>query len=219
MTRECEAGGYTYAYQPAAEGNAQTLILLHGTGGDHLSFIGLGRLVAPGAALIALKGDVNENGNLRFFKRLAEGVYDMDDLAMRTHRLADAIPELLSAHGRDPARAIGLGYSNGANLLANLMFEAPEHLAGAVMMHPLLPYDPPPAPGLAGKHVQITYGKRDPVSPTEHVDEIIGNFRARGAHVSSELLDAGHEVRDPELAAITAWLKTVSTPAELTEAR
>ena len=106
MIKELNAAGYTYAYEPAKEGNALTLLLLHGTGGDHTSFIGLGRLVSPGAALIALKGNVNENGNLRFFRRHGEGVYDMDDLAMRTLRLADAIPELLAEHGRDPAMVV-----------------------------------------------------------------------------------------------------------------
>lgn len=206
MIKELNAAGYTYAYEPAKEGNALTLLLLHGTGGDHTSFIGLGRLVSPGAALIALKGNVNENGNLRFFRRHGEGVYDMDDLAMRTLRLADAIPDLLAEHGRDPAFAVGVGYSNGANLLGNLLYESPGSLAGAVLMHPLLPYEPPMR-DLSGKPVLITYGRRDPVSPAEHVDEIISRLRERKADVKAELMEAGHEVREPELKAVASWLE------------
>ena len=206
MIKELNAAGYTYAYEPAKEGNALTLLLLHGTGGDHTSFIGLGRLVSPGASLIALKGNVNENGNLRFFRRHGEGVYDMDDLAMRTLRLADAIPELLAEHGRDPAMVVGIGYSNGANLLGNLVFERPGSLAGAVLMHPLLPYEPPMR-DLSGKPVLITYGRRDPVTSTEHVEEIISRLRERRADVTADLMEAGHEVRDPELKAVAKWLK------------
>lgn len=213
MVKELNAAGYTYAYEPAKDGNALTLVLLHGTGGDHTSFIGLGQLVAAGAALIAIRGDVNENGNLRFFKRLEEGVYDMDDLAMRTLRLADAIPDLLAEHGRDPAMAVGVGYSNGANILGNIVFETPGCLAGAVLMHPLLPYEPPMR-DLGGKPVLVTYGRHDPVSSTAHVEEIVGRLRARKADVSAELLEAGHEVRDAELKAVSKWLRTFAQDAD-----
>ena len=104
MTVIRDRGPYAYAYEPAGGGDPLTLVLLHGTGGDHTSFIGLGRLVAPTAALIALKGDVSENGNLRFFRRFGEGRYDMDDLALRTRQLAGALPNILAGEPdvRDP---------------------------------------------------------------------------------------------------------------------
>ncbi|MCC0015856.1 MAG: alpha/beta hydrolase [Rhodobiaceae bacterium] len=214
MTKVLEAGGYTYAYEPAEGGDPRTLILLHGTGGDHTSFIGLGRLVAKGAALIALKGDVVERGNLRFFRRVGERVYDMDDLALRTHRLADAIPELISAHGRDPAAAIGLGYSSGADLLGNLICETPDRLAGAVLMHPIMPFEPPSTRALSGKPVLVTCGERDPVTGPAQVEAIAERLRTLGASVTARGADSGHEVREGELAAIRDWLAAFRTTTD-----
>lgn len=206
-------GTYTYAYEPAKDGDPLTLVMLHGTGGDHTSFVGLGRLVSPSAGLIALKGDVDENGNLRFFRRVGERKYDMADLAERTRALTDALPGIFKEHGRNPDRAVGLGYSNGANMLANVMFEAPERLAGAVLMHPFLPYDPPSPPGLAGKPVLITYGRHDPVVSSEHIAEVIAAFRARGAKVEPREVNAGHEVRQDEIDTIGDWLKRIDNQA------
>ncbi|MFN0262555.1 alpha/beta hydrolase [Tepidamorphus sp. 3E244] len=209
MSEEHKAGGYTYAHEAAEPGNPLTLILLHGTGGDHTSFIGLGRLVAPGAELIALKGDVDENGNLRFFRRTGEGIYDMDDLKLRTYRVADAIDTLLEKHGRARENAIAIGYSNGANLIGNLLYAEPDRINAAVLMHPLLPYEPEGERALGNKPVLITYGRRDPIVPTDHVQEIVQRLRQRGGKVSAQLLEAGHEVREPELTAIRNWIESV----------
>lgn len=173
----------------------------------------MGRLVAPGAALIALRGDVVENGKLRFFRRTGEGVHDMSDLRLRTVRVADAITQLLAAHDRDPAAAVGIGYSSGASLLATLLFSEPVNLAAAVLMHPLLPHQPDGSAALADKPVLVTYARRDPIAPPQHIDGIVTRLRARGGRVTATLLEAGHEVREPELDAVRGWLRDFNGPA------
>jgi phospholipase/carboxylesterase len=197
---------YHYAYERARNGDRRTLVLLHGTGGDDESFMGLGRIIAQDAARISIRGDVNENGNLRFFKRTGEGVYDMDDLAMRTERLSEFIPQVLSDHAREADHAFGVGYSNGGNVLANLMFVKPHVLAGAAIMHPLIPFEPVMHPGLKGKPVLITFGSNDPITPPGHGDTVCQWFERGGAHVSRFSHSFGHNVPDGELEAVAGWL-------------
>ncbi|MEM8877898.1 MAG: alpha/beta hydrolase [Pseudomonadota bacterium] len=197
---------YHYSYERARNGDKRTLVLLHGTGGDDESFMGLGRIVAPDAARIAIRGDVNEMGNLRFFRRLGDGVYDMDDLAMRTERLGEFIPSVLAEHGREPEHAFGMGYSNGANILSNLMFVKPAIMGGAVIMHPLIPFEPVMHPKLNGKPVLITFGSNDPITPPGHGDKVAEWFEMGGAEVSRFSHTAGHNIPPVEIEAISGWL-------------
>ena len=197
---------YHYTYEKSRNGDKRTVVLLHGTGGDDESFMGLGRIVAPDAARISIRGDVSENGNLRFFRRVGDGIYDMDDLAMRTERLGEFIPSVLAEHGRAPEHAYGIGYSNGANILANLMFVKPATLAGAVIMHPLIPYEPVMHPKLNGRPVLITFGANDPITSPGHGDTVAGWFEMAGAEVSRFSHASGHNVPEGELEAISGWL-------------
>ena len=141
--------------------DAPVVFAFHGTGGDEHQFTDLIRQILPEATVIAPRGDVSEMGAARFFRRTGEGVYDMKDLAQRTEKVGDFIAAALDTTKGRPV--IGLGYSNGANILASVLFQRPDLFDRAVLMHPLIPFDPAAQPGLAGKDILITAGARDPI--------------------------------------------------------
>jgi phospholipase/carboxylesterase len=184
----------------------RTLVLLHGTGGDARSFAGIARAVAPGAHAISLQGDVLEHGMPRFFRRLREGVYDMDDLARAATKLATAGPEALEEAGRDPAQAAWLGFSNGANLIAATLLAHPEAIRRAVLMHPLIPFGIPADADLSGAEVLVTAGRRDPIAPWPLTETLVDGLRRVGADVELVAFPGGHEVADAEIATIRGWL-------------
>lgn len=184
---------YRYLHVPAEAGDETLLALFHGTGGDAESFLGLGRAVSETAALLALDGDVSEGGMRRFFRRRAEGVYDMADLAERTARLDSFLEAALAKHAPDPARVVGIGYSNGANILANLAFESPDRVRRMILMHPLIPFEPPAA-DLSSLSVLITAGRRDPICPPQLTEALAQALKSRGATVTLEWRPGGHEL-------------------------
>lgn len=189
---------YIYA-EVAAPTGAPLLFLLHGTGGDENDLLELGRLIQPDAHLISPRGDVSENGAPRFFRRLGMGIYDMDDLARAIAKLGVFIRA--QTERLKPSRVGALGYSNGANVLASLLFSAPRAIDRSVLMHPLIPFDPQPQPDLAGKRVLITAGRHDPIVPFEATQRLETYFRNQGA--ATELLahSGGHQLRQEEISA------------------
>lgn len=188
----------------AAPRGAPLLFLLHGTGGNENDLIGLGQAIMPGAHLISPRGDVSEAGAPRFFRRLGMGVYDMDDLARATEKLAGFMRDRIDALA--PASVAALGYSNGANVLASVLFEQPALLDRAILMHPLIPFAPRPQPGLAARKVLITAGRRDPISPVEQTGQLVAYLRQQGADVRVSWHEGGHEIRPAELAAARDFL-------------
>lgn len=197
---------YRHIHRPAADPAAGTLLLLHGTGGDAASFMGLGAAVAPGWGMLSLEGDVSEMGARRFFRRRAEGVYDMGDLAARTETLARFVEAAIAAHGIDRERLVAIGYSNGANILANLAITRPETVRCHVWMHPLIPWEPRIAAGADALRVTITAGERDPICPAPLTVRLGAAFEAAGARVATHWHAGGHEIREGELDAIRAAL-------------
>ena len=188
----------------AAPKGAPLLFLFHGTGGDETDLIDLGRQLMPEAHLVAPRGDVSEGGALRFFRRTGEGVYDMVDFARATTKMTAFIEERIAAIA--PSSVAGLGYSNGANILASLLFSSPGPIRRAVLMHPLIPFDPAPQPGLAGKLVLITAGRRDPIAPAALTEKLASYFVAQRADTNVVWHDGGHELRQPELIAARQFL-------------
>lgn len=150
---------FVHRYEPAADASRPPLLLLHGTGGDENDLIDLGHLVAPGAALLSPRGKVLEGGMPRFFRRLAEGVFDEDDVRRRANELADFIDEARAAYGL-PA-PVAVGFSNGANIAAATLLLRPEALAGAVLLRAMVPLSQPPAVNLTGKPILILSGSMD----------------------------------------------------------
>lgn len=190
---------YVYREKAGAGDNPPLLFLFHGTGGDEDQFFELGGQLVPGARLIAVRGDVSENGALRYFRRTGEGVYDMADLAVRTAKMA----AFVKAHIGDarPSQVMGFGYSNGANILAAVQFEAPALFDRTVLLHPLIPFAPPPAKGLKSKRVLITAGERDPICPPPATAALADYFESQGAQVELAWHEGGHELRQQELLA------------------
>lgn len=193
------------AYVHHAEGDAAggTLaFVFHGTGGDERQLMPVARDLLPDAALIAPRGDVSEHGAARFFRRRAEGVYDMADVARATTRMS----AFVSAHvaAAQPARVIGLGYSNGANILASVMFAEPALFDAAVLMHPLIPWSPEPAPVRTA--VLITAGRRDPICPPEMTKALADWLAGQGAPVETHWHPGGHEIAGSEVAAAARFL-------------
>ena len=195
---------YIHFYQ-APQGAAPLVFTFHGTGGDEHQFPGLVNRILPEAGIVSPRGDVSEYGAARFFKRTGEGVYDMADLSQRTVQMA----AFIRAHKqKNPDRPIyGLGYSNGANIMASVLFEAPDLFDRVILMHPLIPFDPPAQPGLSDVAVLVTAGQRDPICPLPLTERLTAYFQAQGAQVETFLHPGGHEVSEGEVDAIAAFLQ------------
>lgn len=192
-----------------AEGDADgtTLLLLHGTGGNEDDLAPLGRRLAPGAALLSPRGKVLENGMPRFFRRLAEGVFDEEDVKFRVQELADFVSAAAARYSLDPARFYAVGYSNGANIAAAMLLLRPEVLAGAALFRPMVPLVPGEVPDLRGKRVFLSAGRRDPITGLEHPQALAAMLSASGADVTLNWTAGGHELEAPELARAGEWLR------------
>ena len=197
---------YRFRETPDAAPNAPLFLVFHGTGGDENQFFDLGGQLLPGARVVAPRGDVNEGGALRFFRRLGNGVYDMDDLHLRTASMIAFIKGQQAKHGA--SRIVALGYSNGANILASVQFAAPRLIETAVLMHPLIPFQPEPQ-HFGNSRVLVTAGRHDPMAPQPVTQALADYFTANGAGTSLFWHGGGHELRPEELAEAQRFL----TPA------
>ncbi|GAB4448034.1 MAG: VOC family protein [Chloroflexi bacterium OHK40] len=199
--------GFTHVYEPALTPGAPTLLLLHGTGGNEYDLLDLGRTLFPGAALLSPRGQVLENGMPRFFRRLAEGVFDLDDLRRRTDDLAGFVAAASAHYGFDPERVIAVGYSNGANIAASLLLLRPAVLAGAVLFHAMVPLEPSAMPDLHGVPVFLGAGRTDPLIPPQQTERLADLLAGAGAGVTLHWEPGGHGLSQAEIRAAAAWLR------------
>jgi phospholipase/carboxylesterase len=197
---------FTHRFVPATGSKAPSLLLLHGTGGDENDLLPLGQAIAPGAALISPRGKVLEGTMPRFFRRLAMGVFDQEDLAFRTQELAEFIQWASKRYSLERERMIAVGLSNGANIAASLLFRRPEMIGGAVLLRAMLPFEPETLPDLSGKPILLLGGTRDPIVPRDQVEELASLYRAAGADLSLNWVNAGHELTHAEVATAKEWL-------------
>ena len=193
-----------HALTKSPQAGAPLIFAFHGTGGDEHQFFDLAQQLSPNAGVVSPRGDVAEHGAARFFRRTAEGVYDMDDLARRTEAMAAFVAAHKAQYPDTPV--YGFGYSNGANILASVAMAHPDLFARIGLLHPLIPWEPAANPALAGKRVLITAGKRDPICPWPLSQKLIDWFTAQGADVSTHIHDGGHDLRQPEVAALQTLL-------------
>jgi phospholipase/carboxylesterase len=202
--------GFVHRLVPADEAvgsPAPALLLLHGTGGDEDDLLPLGRALAPGWALLSPRGKVLENGAPRFFRRLAEGVFDLDDLVARTHELADFAAAAVERHGLDRGRIVAVGFSNGANIAASLLLLRPGTLAGALLLRAMVPLEPEQAPDLSGIAVLMAVGARDPLVPRDSTRRLAELLEEAGAEVAVHVEQgAGHGLAQGDLEAARGWL-------------
>ncbi len=197
---------------PAGAG-ATTLLLLHGTGGDEEDMLALGRRLLPGAALLSPRGRVLEGTMPRFFRRHAEGVLDQDDLRARTEELATFVDRAAAAYGVPRAGVIAAGFSNGANIAASLLLRKGAVLRGAVLLSPMLPFEPPRLPDLAGVAVFVGAGRADPMVPAAQVERLAGLLREAGAEVTVHWHPGGHGLTPGEVDAARDWATRVAAGA------
>ena len=197
--------GLTHRFIPATQPNLAPLLLLHGTGGDENDLIPLGEQLSPGAALLSPRGKVLENGMPRFFRRLAEGMFDLDDLRLRTQELADFIAQARNIYGL--AAPIAVGFSNGANIAASLMLSQPGVLRGAVLLRAMLPFEPEPLPDLSGKPVLLLSGSTDRMIPAAASKRLAEVLQAAGASLVYKTVPTGHNLTQSDFMMAAQWLK------------
>jgi predicted esterase len=184
----------------------RTLLLLHGTGGNERDLIPLGHELDPNAALLSPRGKVLENGMPRFFRRLAEGVFDLEDLQNRTHELADFVAAAAQHYGFASDNVIAVGYSNGANIAASLLLLRPETLSAAILFRAMVPLIPETQPNLSSARVWIGAGDQDPIVPASETKRLAELLRRAGADVTIRFAKAGHGLTNDDLEAARHWL-------------
>jgi phospholipase/carboxylesterase len=190
------------------EGGPTLAFTFHGTGGDETQFHGFAGQLLPGATVVSPRGDVSEMGALRYFRRTGEGVYDMGDLARRTEAMAAFLRDEKTKAGA--GRTVGLGYSNGANILAAVSFLHPDIVDEMILLHPLIPWEPAPQPDLSGRRVLITAGRRDAICPPALTERLVSWFETQDAEVTLAWHTGGHEIAQAEVDAIGRFLAPVA---------
>jgi predicted esterase len=197
---------FVHIFAPAENPNSPTLLLLHGTGGDERDLLPLGRELWPSAALLGVRGKVLENGMPRFFRRFAEGVFDVADLKSRTEELAQFIDAAAERYHFSRKKLIVVGYSNGANIGSSLILLHPHYLAAAVLFRAVLPFSPDLIRDFSHLSVFIGAGRMDPIVPSGHVEELGALFESGGADVTISWRQGGHELGEDDVRAAKSWL-------------
>lgn len=199
--------GFIHRFLPAEDSaNGETLVVLHGTGGDENDLIGIGQAIAPGAAILSPRGNVLENGAPRFFRRLAEGVFDPKEVRSRAEELARFIRAAVITYRLDPTRVFALGYSNGANVASTVMFVEPGILQGTILFRPMLVYEPTERKDLSGSAVFVSAGRMDPIVPTASVERLVKLFELAHAEVTLKWQLVGHNLVPSEVSEAANWL-------------
>lgn len=199
--------GFIHKYVPASNSESgEAIFIFHGTGGDEESLLPVADFIMPGAAVVSPRGKVLENGMPRFFRRFAEGVFDLEDLRHRTEELAKFIESAKAAYGLEGKKLAAAGYSNGANIAASILLTYPGIFSKAALFHPMVPFVPERLPDLSGTNVLITAGTNDPIVDPEGTRELARLLRESGAHVELFWNDRGHSLTREELDAARTFL-------------
>lgn len=191
--------------------NPPPVLLLHGTGADENDLIDLGRAVAPGSALLSPRGKVLENGMPRFFRRLAEGVFDEADVKRRADELADFVVAARERYGIEAP--VALGFSNGANIAAALLLQRPDVLSGAVLLRAMVPLTDPPNLPIPGTPVLILSGAQDPLASPDNPARLAAQLNERGAKAEQRIVPGGHGLTQADVNFAAAFMKSVETAA------
>ena len=202
--------GFIHVYQPPTTPGAPTLLLLHGTGANEHDLLPLAPELLPGAGLLSPRGKVLEHGMPRFFRRLAEGVFDLDDLRARTAELADFVTGAAAHYRFNPSRVVGAGFSNGANIAGSLVLLRPGVLARAVLYRAMVPLVPDPLPSLPHTPVLVSNGRTDPIVPLAETERLVALLRDAGADVTLAWQAAGHHLVQEDLIRAREWLAAVA---------
>ncbi len=207
---ESDQLGFTHRYIPslgAGDKAGLTLLLLHGTGGNEDDLLPLGPELDPHAGLLSPRGKILEGGRIpRFFRRLAEGVFDIEDLKVRTHELAGFVVNASRIYGFDARKVIAVGYSNGANIAASILLLKPQTLSGAILFRAMVPLIPDNLPDLSGKRIFMSSGLRDPIATRQEAETLSGLLKQAHAVVDLQWQNSGHELTQDDVHAAKQWL-------------
>jgi len=196
-----------FLHEFVAGDSNRTLLLLHGTGGNEHDLIPLGRELDPNAFLLSPRGKILENGMPRFFRRLAEGVFDLDDLKTRTNELADFVTAAVRHYNLAADNIVGVGYSNGANIAASMLLLRPEIMHAAILFRAMVPLIPDKLPDLSSVHVWIGAGDQDPIVPRSETKHLVDLLRRADADVTIHFANAAHGLTSGDLEAARHWLR------------
>lgn len=198
--------GFVHRFVPGSAG-APALLLLHGTGGDESDLLPLGAQLVPGGALLSPRGQVLEHGMPRFFRRLAEGVFDQEDLARRTDDLAGFLRRAREAYALGDTPLVAVGYSNGANIAASLLLKGAGVLDGAVLLRPMVPFEPDAPATLDGIPTLLLAGRQDPIAGRTP-ERLAALLREAGSDVELVWQAAAHGLVQADVDIATRWLRT-----------
>lgn len=207
---------FVHVFRPATAKGLPPVLLLHGTGGDETDLLNLGAMIAPGAALLSPRGQVLEGGMPRFFRRLAEGVFDEDDIRRRAGDLARFVAEARAAYGLEAP--VALGFSNGANIAAATLLLHPEALGGGALLRAMVPLEVPPEVRLDGRPILMTSGAQDPIIPAENAARLAALLTDAGAEVERHVLPAGHGLTTADVELARAWFARQAAATALSPA-
>lgn len=200
------SAGFAHAFRAGTDASSPLLLLLHGTGGDEHDLLPLGAELSPGSPMLSPRGRVSEHGMNRFFRRIAEGVFDLEDLAHRTRELSAFVRHAAVEQGLEGRRILAVGFSNGANMAVSLLFQEPDLLCGAVLFRPMLPYQPEPAARLDGIPVFIGQGMHDAMVPADQPQRLADALEQVGADVMLHREPTGHRLTESDVTAARAWI-------------
>jgi phospholipase/carboxylesterase len=199
-----------HLFEKGTDPEAPTLVLFHGTGGTERDLLPLAKRIAPESAVLSLRGNVLENGMPRFFRRLAEGVFDEEDLVFRTKEVYDFLGQSAEEYGINRNRFVAVGYSNGANIAGSLLFHYADAFRGAILHHPMVPIRGVKLSDLSGIPVFIGAGTNDPICPPEETEELQNLLTGAGASVAVHWEQFGHQLSLGEVESAAAWYKAIS---------
>ena len=202
---------FIHRFEPASRAGSPPLLLLHGTGGDENDLLGLGKMISTGSALLSPRGHVLEHGMPRFFRRLAEGVFDEADVRRRAVELGKFVIEARQRYGI--AAPVAVGFSNGANIAAALLLLKAEALAGAILLRAMVPLSDPPKAELGGKPVLLLSGQADPIVPASNSAKLAALLSDAGASVTHKVLPAGHQLSQADVTLARDWIGNVAAEA------
>lgn len=196
-----------HIFHKGKDPNKPTLLLLHGTGGNELDMLPLAGRIDDEANVLSVRGNVLENGMPRFFRRLAEGVFDEEDLVFRTKQLNEFLDDAANEHQFERENIIAIGYSNGANIAASLLFHYERALKGAILHHPMVPRRGIELPDLSGTAIFISAGTNDPICSPQESEELKSLFESAQAQVELHWEHYGHQLTLQEVEAAAQWYR------------
>ena len=198
--------GFVHRYLSGEDESGPTLLMLHGTGGNEEDLIGLGETLAPGAAILSPRGKVSEYGAPRFFRRLAEGVFDHEDLLFRTHELVEFVEAASAEYGFERSKLVAVGYSNGANVAASTILLHPGLLRAAVLFRVMVPFEPDVTPHLSGMPILMAAGRMDRMIPPDNTQRLADILLEAGADVDLRWRNVGHPLTYDDVSEAQQWL-------------